>query len=248
MRPPASADGHNDRVTPPRPALVRRRRGRRPLLVAVLATVLAVSGCGGAEEKGTEKASSSPSASPSTALPTGNVEVPEGITLTEPGTALPFGQPATVAYEATSKRGSVLSMTVDSVQTGKISDFAAYQLDARTKASRPYYVRATLKNVGTGDLSGAAVPLLAVDTRNTLVQPSSFNNTFARCPSTPIPAGFTAGTSARLCLVYLVPGGGTLTEMSFRPLQAFEPITWQGEIKPPVVEKKKQTRKSKKKG
>ena len=101
-----------------------------------------------------------------------------------------------------------------------------------------------MKNVGTGDLSRAAVPLLAVDTRNTLVQPSSFNNTFAKCPSTPLPAGFVASKTASLCLVYLVPGGGTLTQMSFRPLQAFEPIVWKGTIKPAVI-KKKPTKKKK---
>ena len=83
------------------------------------------------------------------------------------------GQPAVVAYEPNTERSSVLSMSVNSVQTGQIQDFATYQLDARTRRSRPYYVRVTAKNVGKGDLSRAAVPLLAVDTRDTLIQPSS---------------------------------------------------------------------------
>ena len=34
------------------------------------------------------------------------------------------------------------------------------------------------------------------------------------------------------CLVYLVPEGGKLTGVSFRPLQAFEPILWKGESDP----------------
>jgi hypothetical protein len=226
-------------VTPPSPW-----RARRALTAVVLATALVVAGCGG--DDGKKKQAGPTTASPSVDLPTGNVEVPDTVKLTEAGTALQFGQPAVVAYEPNTQRSSVLSMSVDSVQTGKIADFAAYQLDARTKASRPYYVRVTLKNVGTGDLSRSAVPLLAVDTRNTLIQPSSFNNAFKLCPSTPIPAGFTAGKSAALCLVYLVPSGGTLTAVSFRPLQAFEAITWKGTIKPPVIEKKPAKKKKRK--
>ena len=71
-----------------------------------------------------------------------------------------------------------------------------------------------------------------------MIQPSSFNTTFRTCPSTPLPAGFGPGKAASLCLVYLVPNGGRLTEMSFRPLQAFEPILWKGPIKPVVLKKK----------
>ena len=228
--------------------MTRPRRLRHVLLAAVLGPALVLSACGGSDGGGKAKSSAtpSPSGSPSADLPTGDVEVPDGVTLTKAGTELAFGQPAVVAYEPNPQRSSVLSMSVDDVVTGRIADFSAYQLDARTKASRPYYVKVTVKNAGTGDLSRAAVPLLAVDTRNTLIQPSSFNNTFARCPSTPLPDGFTGGKSAALCLVYLVPGGGSLTAMSFRPLQAFEPITWKGTIKPPVIEKKPPAKKKKK--
>jgi hypothetical protein len=237
------ADGHNVRVT--RSGLPRRTR--TALVAGLLAPVLVLSACGAKEEK-------KPSAQPSVDLPTGSVDVPEGVTMTKAGTQLKFGEPATVAYEPNTKRSSVIELTVDSVQAGRIADFAAYQLNARTKTSRPYYVRVHVKNVGTGDLSRAPVPLYAVDTRNTLIQPSSFNNTFKKCPSTPLPAGFGPGKAMSGCLVYLVPAGGTLVEMSFRPLQDFEPITWKGTITPAVTKKptkkpakkpsKKQTRKA----
>jgi hypothetical protein len=39
------------------------------------------------------------------------------------------------------------------------------------------------------------------------------------------------------CLVYFVPDAGTLTKMSYRPLQAFPAITWEGAILPPVTRK-----------
>ena len=228
MRPNTGRERHNDGVTP--------RRAHASL--AVLATLaLVLTGCG------EDKPASKPAASESTDLPTGNVKVPEGVTLTTAGTTLQFGEAATVAYEPNSRRSSVLSLSVSSVKTGQLKDFAAYDLDKRTKASTPYYVKVTVKNLGTGDLSRAGIPLLAVDSRNTLVQPSSFNNTFAKCSSTPLPAGFVGGKQMRGCLVYLIPDGGTLTELSFRPLQAFEPIVWQGTVEPAVVKKAKKPKK-----
>jgi hypothetical protein len=206
-------------------AVMPLRGARTTLIAALLAPALVLSGCGGANKD-------KPSAKPSTDLPKGNVAVPAGVTLTKAGTALQFGQPALVAYEPNTQRSSVLSLTVDSVTLGSIRDFGAYQLNARAKSSRPYYARFTVKNVGTGDLSGMAVPLFAVSNSNALVQPSSFNNAFRTCPSKPLPVGFGAGKSYRGCLVYMIPDKGTLEAMSYRPLQAFEPITWKGTILP----------------
>jgi hypothetical protein len=220
--------GHNVRVT--RSATAQRTR--TALIAALVAPALVLSACGADGEK------KKPTASPSVDLPTGNVDVPEGVTLTKAGTELKFRQPATVAYEPNTRRSSVIELRVNSVQAGRISDFAAYQLDARTRKSRPYYVRVHVKNAGEGDLSRSEIPLLAVDTRNTLVEASSFvSSPYKKCPSTPLPAGFTSGKSMNGCLVYLVPPGGTLVEMSFRPLQAFEPITWKGAITPAVTKK-----------
>ena len=232
MRTNPAGGRHNDGVTP--------RRAHAPL-AALAALALVLSGCGADEPK--SKASASPSAD----LPTGNVEVPEGVSLTKAGTTLDFGEAATVAYEPNSRRSSVLSLTVESVKEGQIKDFAAYQLDKRTAASKPYYVGVKVQNVGTGDLSRAGIPLLALDSRNTLIQSSSFNNTFEKCPSTPLPAGFVADQKTRGCLVYLVPEGGTLTALSFRPLQAFEPILWKGDIEPAKKSKKTKTAKKSKK-
>ena len=235
-----ATDGHNVRVTRRLPS----PRARTALVAAPLALALVLSGCGSDSEK-------KPSAKPSVDLPTGTVEVPDDVTLTEAGTELKFRETATVAYQPNTRRNSVLELTVDSVKTGRIADLASYQLDPATRTARPYYVRVRVKNVGTGDLSRAGIPLYAVDSRNSLIQSSSFNNNFAKCPSKPLPAGFTANKAFSGCLVYLVPRGATLVEMSYRPLQAFEPITWKGTIIPAVTKKpaKKPTKKpAKKKG
>jgi hypothetical protein len=216
-------------------------RARTAFVAVLLAPALALSACGTDSEK-------KPSAKPSVDLPTGNVDIPEGVTLTKAGTELAFGETATVAYQPNTQKSSVLELTVDSVQTGRIPDLAAYQLDAESKKSTPYYARVRVKNVGSGDLSGAAVLVYAVDTSNALVQPVSFNNTFAKCPSTRLPAGFTEGKSAAVCLTYLLRPGQRLVEMSYRPLQEFAPIVWKGTIKPaPPVKNKLPAKKNKQK-
>jgi hypothetical protein len=225
-------DGHNDRVNPPS---ARHRPQRRPalpvLLTALLVSALVLAGCGG------EEAKAKPKAKPSDVAPTGNVEVPSGLTLTKPGEKLAFGEKAVVAYAANPKRGTVLSMTVTGGRQGRISDFAGYQLSAANKKSRPYYMRAAVTNVGTGDLSRLGVPLYGVDASNTLIPPATFNNTFVPCPSTPFPQGFTAKKSLVGCLVYLVPDGGTLTAVSYRPSQKYAGITWSGTIAPPAPDR-----------
>jgi hypothetical protein len=216
------------------------QRVRAAFVALVVAPALVLSACGADSEK-------KPAAKPSVDLPTGNVDVPSGVTLTKPGTALKFGDTATVAYEQNSQRSSVLALTVASVQKGSIKDLAAYQLDAAGKKSTPYYARVNVKNVGAGDLSHAIAPVYAVDSTNALVQAVSFNNSFAKCPSTTLPTGFTAGKSANLCLTYLVSPGRTVVEMSYRPLQQYEPITWKGTITPALTKPTKKTTKKKKK-
>lgn len=231
-----SREGHNVPVTSHLPT-------RTALLAVLLVPALAVSACGGGESTG-EK----PKAQPSADLPRGKVEVPDGIALTKAGTSLKFGEPAYVAYEPNTQRSSALSLSVNSIQAAKISAFASYQDYDRIRKSRPYYVRITVKNVGTGDLGGAAVPLLAVNNTNALVQPSTFNsNPLAACPSTSLPAAFTGGKTHQGCLVYLMPEGGTVVAMSYRPLQAFPAILWKGAILPVKAEPRKGSKSGNKK-
>jgi hypothetical protein len=202
------------------------------LSALALAVALTTAACGGEEEP---DAAATPSESASAdASPAGDVEVPEGVQLSEPGDELGFGDTATVAYQANAQRGTVLGLTVLGVRTGRVQDLSAFQLDAATRASTPYYVRVRVTNDGTEGLGGAAVPLFAVDGRDVLIQPSTFTTDFARCPSGPLPRAFPADAEVTTCLVYLVPEDGEeLTAVSYRPLQDLEAITWAGEVQPP---------------
>lgn len=223
---------HNVRVIQP----ARRVVPRSAALLLVALVVLA--GCGGEEKPATKPR-------PSVTLPTSDVSVPAGVELTKAGAQLKFGEKATVAYEPNPERNTVLEMTVTAAAEGTIADLGTYVLDDRTKASTPYYVTVTVKNVGDGDVGQTPIPLWAVDDANTLIQASSFTNVFTRCPSTPLPTTFAPNAEVSTCLVYLVPDHGKLTGLSYRPLQAVAPIVWTGTITPvqpatpPATKKKK---------
>jgi hypothetical protein len=235
---------------------------RRPALAltAIAATVaLAVSGCsanggdtqksssgtssGVASSSGSASASGSSSASAS-ASPSSSVPIPSGVSLTDQGSALSFGDPATVIFQSTQNRGTILQLRVSSVQKGKLADFKGFILDDSYKRKADYfYAKLTVKNVGEGDVGGVAVPLWGVSASNTLLPAVNFTTTFKACPSKPLPAKFGRGKSLRTCLVYLSPNRGSLQAVSYRPSQAFNPITWKGTIKPPAATPKKKGKK-----
>jgi len=218
---------HNVRVTDPAARPTRRRRVLGPAVLLLVASVTLTACGGGSGEKPTTK--------PSVTLPTSDVNVPSGVELTKAGAQLKFGEKATVAYEPNSERNTVLEMTVDSATQGTIADLGTYVLDDRTKASTPYYVNVTVKNVGDGDVGQTPIPLWAVDSANTLIQASSFTNSFTKCPSTPLPTTFAPNATVSSCLVFLVPDHGTLTGVSYRPLQAVAPILWTGTVASPAA-------------
>ena len=199
---------------------------RRIALMAATGLVLTACSAGPGSTTDEPTASTSPS-------PTSTVSVPPAVTLTEPGTDLSFGDPASVIFEPNQTRGSVLELTVTGVTKGSIEDFSAFILDDYTKAATPYYAEVTVSNVGEGEVGEAPVPLWGVDGENTLLPAASFTTSFPRCTSEPLPKRFAAGDSVETCLVYLAPEGGTLEAVSFRPDQEFDPIQWAGDIVTP---------------
>ena len=227
---PTGADRHNVRVTFP----------LRPLSVvaALVTAALALSGCGGTAGK-PHAAAAQPTRSPSVALPTQDVSVPAGVKITPPGTKLSFGETATVAYEPNPKRKTVLQLAVTRVQRAHISDLSAYVLDKRARSSTPYYVDVRVRNAGSGDVGHTDVPVWLVDQADTLIHSSGFTNRFSACPSTTLPAKFGPGARTQTCLLYLVPDHGRFTAMSFRPLQAYAPITWTGTVAQPKAHQRK---------
>ncbi len=232
-------------------------RRRAAAVLAVLA--LTASGCtgdagdtalSGAGGSGSSEQSAAASASPGgdgspspSESPKPYLDVPKNVALTEPGTALKVGERGTVAWRLDKKKIGALSVTVTKIEKVTLEEFVGWRLDQASRNSTPYFVRAKLRNVGRSDLAGRSVPLYAVDKTNTLIQASSFQSSFRPCPSTPLPKKFVRDKSAQVCLVYLVPKKGTLTAISFRPSNDFNPVTWSG--KAPEKDKAKKNKKNK---
>jgi hypothetical protein len=231
--------------------MVPRLTGRRVAALS-LAGALALAGCsddsGGAPQAG-DGSSSGPGSSPATASSSPYLPVPDGVDLTSQGSSLRVGDTAVVAYEPRQGTVGALEITVDRLEkTTFKKSFSGWQLSAAARATNPYFVRASVKNVGDTDLGGRPVPLYIVDGNNTLVEASTFSSSFKPCPSTPLPKKFSKGAKADVCLVYLSPGKGDLTAVSFRPTEAFDPITWTGDLKEPVPPKARATQGGKAKG
>ncbi|HET9840921.1 MAG TPA: hypothetical protein VFQ01_02855 [Nocardioides sp.] len=211
------------------------------MALAALAAVatLALAGCGGSS-------SSTPGAgggsSSSTGGQTGSSSSPtavDGVTLTAPGSRLKLGQTAKVSWKPDQKTVGVIALSVTKLQKEPIKAFSAWRLGPATQKSTPYFVHATVRNLGRASLSGKPVPLYLLDGRNTLLRASTFQARFAPCPSRPLPPRFKHDKRTSVCLVYFAPDHGKLVAISFRPTQDFEAITWKGKVSGPKHTKHK---------
>lgn len=198
------------------------RRHLAPAATAGLSLLLVLSGC------------SEPEAPEPTATPSGSTVPTTGTTsATAPGTELRFGDSAVLAWRATQEVAGELELTVRSVAEQRQSVFDGWVRDDATAGSRPYFVEVTVTNVGDSDLGGQDVPLYLRDNRGTLGAPWTIEGDFAACRSGPLPAAFASGARARMCLVYLVPGGGRVRDLVFEPTEGYDPITWTGDVLEP---------------
>lgn len=179
---------------------------------AALAAVLLLAACSGeAEEE-----------------PTG-LELPEGVSLTEGGSELDPGDPATVAYPEDAEDATALTVTVDSIEQGRIEDFALFSLSSDDAASTPFYVTLSVVNEGPGTPGTTSLPIFANDGENTLISPNAIVGTFEPCAPKPIPADLPAGDEATQCLVYLMPEGTSLESVDLQLADAAAAIRWRPE-------------------
>jgi hypothetical protein len=222
------------------PRLVRGRAAALLLSGALLLTGCAGSGSSstgpgtgsgtGSSPTGSGPPTSDQSQSQSTSA-SSSLPVPAGVTVTAQGTSLRLGQGATVAWQPDQRTVGVIRLTVTRQQRVPISAFRDFRLDGATRRSTPYFVHATVKNLGTSDLGGVPVPLYLLDHRHTLLQASTFQARFPACPSRPLPSRFRHGSHIAVCLVYFAPHHGRLLAMSFRPSQDYDAITWHGPVR-----------------
>lgn len=213
---------HNDRMRLP-----FRLPGRMVGLTAVLALVLTGCGADGETPDGDADPTGTPSAEP-------YLPVPDGVELTAQGSELAVGDTGTVAFELSQGKVGALEITVTSLEKANFDLFVGWELTNAIRKTAPYFVRATLTNVGETDLGSKQaprpVPLYAVDGENRLIESSLFTGSFKPCDDATFPKRFKTGATLDACMVYLAPGKGDLTAASFRPSQEFDPIVWTGDL------------------
>ncbi|MBC7632724.1 hypothetical protein [Aeromicrobium sp.] len=191
---------------------------RRAVAIAI-AVVLALVVLGGCSSSKDDKKSDA------VAVPKG-FNLPAGVTLTKGGTKLTEDKPASVVYQVGTKAASAITVTVKAVRKGTIKDFRFFSLDAATKSSTPFYVDLAVKNEGPAGLGGAALPMFAHDSTDTIFPPNELVGTFKPCRNPTVPASFLPGATAQLCLVFLVPKGKALQSVDLQTGSAKTAISW----------------------
>ena len=209
-----------------RRADTNRRIIRGVVTLACVAMSVGLAGCGGGGSKQeAPAAATTPSAGTTSA----------GGGPTQPGTKLKLGETAHVKFKPlnapiNSKKTYQLDVTVLKIEKGTIGDFENIDLDAAQKKSTPYYVSVRVSN------PGAEVPVKddpdvrfdGIDDRGQEQGSLTFIGTFERCDDTNAPTPFTNGKSYESCLVYLIPGGGSIQQVNWSGSDEYvlKPITW----------------------
>ncbi|MCX5193985.1 hypothetical protein OOK31_08750 [Streptomyces sp. NBC_00249] len=207
---------------------------RRSTLAAVglaVAGTVVLTGCKDGNEELTPAAPSAPAASPSSSAPaadggystppsasaapsasTGGGDAPAPGTggTAKSGQVFKIGEAATVPFSYGSTKGGQIALTVTAIEQGNPADLDALKLGDKVKGMIPYYVRYSVQNTGTTDLSFTSVGhikgLLADGSE---AQGVSVIGKFEKCPNESLPKGFTNGKTQTSCAIALAPSAQT---------------------------------------
>lgn len=210
--------------------------GSTGIAACVAAVVLALTGCSSDEPAATgpttpvatETSSPTPTSRPTATRPPPYLPVPQGVSLTEPGTRLRVGRAAVVAWKPTTKRIAVAKVRLLALEKASIDLFKEWDLEDETKKATPYFARARVTNLGRTDLGGLTVPLFAQAPDGVLLSPLTFEAAFEPCPVRALPEKFAPGKTGRICLAFMAQPKAPVSGLSFYPSDGFDPVTWEG--------------------
>jgi hypothetical protein len=207
-------------------------------LVATVAVCGALGACGGDDDSDGEEEAGAPPTTQEAPPPTTTEDASPGGGATEPGTTLDVGETAHVTYKPLSEpfeggKTFDLDVTVVEIEKGSIDDFEGIELDAEQRESTPYYVKvrveSTGENVPVGDQDGDPdLGFDGVDDRGQNQSSVTFIGDFPRCQDEDAPSPFGEGESYETCLAYLIPGGGSISEVRWTGSNEYqtEPVVW----------------------
>ncbi|MFD7629099.1 hypothetical protein ACFV7Q_24220 [Streptomyces sp. NPDC059851] len=199
------------------------RRTTTGVIGLAVAGTLTLTGCKNGNEEipaaPSSPASSAPSApaeQPSSAAPSSpsgyasDAPAAGGAGMAKSGQTFKLGETATVPFSYGSNKGGTVALTVTAIEQGNPSDLDAFKLGDQVKGKVPYYIRYTVKNVGTTDLSYSSVGHI----KGLLGDGSEAGKLavigkFDKCPNESLPKGFTNGQTQTGCAVALAPSAET---------------------------------------
>jgi hypothetical protein len=202
--------------------------GRMSAWGAGAALTLGLAACGGSSSGGTAAPStgaarsSTPAASAAPAAAGSSAAVGAN-GLTPPGTQLSFGQAAMVGWVPDdngdgAQAGLRLQVAVLSIVKASMSDFKNVDLTGTQKSDTPYYVKVQIKALGATPPKSSDDPAItfdAIDDRGQEQESVTFFGTFQPCNDNTPPQPFAGGKSYASCLVYLMPGGGSIQKVQW---------------------------------
>ncbi|MEF2528656.1 MULTISPECIES: hypothetical protein [Streptomyces] len=198
------------------------RRATTAVIGLAVAGTLTLTGC----KNGNEELAPAPSA-PASSAPAGGDQsaapatpdagqssgAPAGGTpagMAKPGQTFKIGETATVPFDYGKTKGGTIALTVTAIEQGNPSDLDVFKLGDQVKGKVPYYIRYSIKNVGTVDLSYTSVGhMKGLLGDGSEAGKLSVIGKFEKCPNDSLPKGFTNGQTATGCAVALAPSAET---------------------------------------
>ena len=189
---------------------------------------LALAACGGDEE---EPAATQPAPAATTEDP--GKKVPAGVT--KPGSTIKVGETARVLITPSGaafddKTRYEIEASVTEIKKVAVSDLKGVDLDPQQKKATPYFVKLKLTNPGKplGKDDDPDVKFSAIDDRGQEQSAVIFIGDFPQCDRTDMPKRFGGGKTYETCLVFLIPGGGTIDGVAWTSGYEYvdKPVTW----------------------
>ncbi|MFJ3837614.1 hypothetical protein ACWGHM_20330 [Streptomyces sp. NPDC054904] len=152
---------------------------------------------------------SSPAA-PSSSASTGGASVPGANGTAKSGQQFKIGEAAQIPFDYGSTKGGRIALTVTAIEQGNPADLDVLKLGDKVKGMIPYYVRYSVQNTGTVDLSHTSVGhIKGLLPDGSEAQGVSVIGKFEKCPNESLPKGFTNGKTQTSCAIALAPSAQT---------------------------------------
>ncbi|MEV6581495.1 hypothetical protein AB0M92_25420 [Streptomyces sp. NPDC051582] len=193
------------------------RRAATGVIGLAVAGTLSLTGCKNGNEEVAPAQSSAPagqggqdSAQPSTpASPSADGGQAPAAGQAKPGQTFKIGETAQVPFSSGSTKGAI-ALTITTVEQGQPADLDSLKLGDKVKGMIPYYIRYSVKNTGTTDLSFASVShMKGLLPDGSEAQGVSVIGKFEKCKDETLPKGFTNGQTQTSCAIALAPSAQT---------------------------------------